>query len=446
MFREPSSSDSSKNIAPVKDVCAFARSTIRRNPTIRRHRHRSSDARGSGVFRTVSSRQIAADGMVPSYSSAHDARSSEPSRIDNNMTNDDPIPGISRAASLTEPRRRETGADWGVLEDASRYGASGRRLMVARELGIDPPSAPGRSSSDHQSQSTDGSNSQQQQQQQQQRQNLPFTPRFAPAVSHHLSHPRHLPWQRDNPSPSVPDTGGMSSRLERLEEDNLNTRLRWLRRIGAIAAETAPENGGDRTEPIVDGLGDRQRSLSPDNENDAWDTLLTTITTSDTGLRSAASFAGSDASRPDAARSPVTSSQALPIYESTGSSVPVTLEPYPEFINPCDYSESESESEAGSGENGHYENSATRSNDRYAEIGATMGSQPPIPTISIPLSRSTSLNPELQRAQSMLDRLSRRTDIPEDWWVALSRSVSRGLRRSDGVRNVDDSVGRRRRF
>ena len=414
MFREPSPSrcDASKNSASIKDSSAPARSSIRRQrPTT--SRYGGSDTR-AGVFRTQLSRHIE-DSERDAPESGRHLRSSVLSR--NNGSN-----GSDLTVGQPDDSRREAGRR--ILSDVIRRGTP-RRLMITRETTL-----PG-SLLNQPSPNNDDSG-----ERQRSPEYPPFTPRFAPAVAYHGG----------GSPPPLPDIIGLPSSL-RLEAsgDDLIAARPLLRRVGSRSENR--ENRHAR-EPLLDGLGDRQRSLSPDNETNAWDTLLTTITP-DPSLPSAASSYGSgsapvtsDLSRAGAPRSPPTSSQALPNFDSASTTVPVVLDPYPEFLNPCDYPSSDSSSES---ESDHSHLTRLNRTDRQrlrrarrAQVGSTMGSQPPIPTISV--SFSTAI-PELQQVQTILERLSHREDIPEDWWAGLSRTVSRRLHPNNDLLHGVDSTG-----
>ncbi|KAJ5150694.1 uncharacterized protein N7500_010883 [Penicillium coprophilum] len=215
-------------------------------------------------------------------------------------------------------------------------------------------------------------------------------------------------------------------------------------------------------DPVVDGLGDRQRSPSPDGERetDAWETLLSTITpdatlpSTDTSFTST-SAAGPDISRNGRPRSSITLTQPLSVDAARAH---FGLDPFPDHLNPCDFSSSDDEdpSSESTGQAG-----MTLSSRRPPDQRSTMSNHPPvsIPTI-IPASvlalsdgRQQSFfsdrhqNDDLHHMQVILDRLARREDIPDDWWAAagLARTLDRGLNASmestdtEGVSRTNDN-------
>ncbi|BDD56352.1 hypothetical protein MPDQ_001999 [Monascus purpureus] len=420
MFREPSPCETSKNSTTIKDPSAASRSTIRRQTSVRRPNRYST--RGA-PFRSHFPRQSADDNERDLLATWRHGPSSVPNR---GYGND----ALDFSTGLADLSRRDAGRR--ILSDVLRQAHPGRRLRIARESTLRPDLTSPLFSSDllnHLSPGDDAGS-------QRSSEHLPFTPRFAPAIAYHSSISSQPP----------PDATRAQSfpRVDGPEDDTTAPTVPLLQ-----GARPRPDNRGtrQRREPLVDGLGDRQRSLSPDDENDAWETLLTTITP-DANLPSAeSSFASgsvsatTDLPRLGVRRSPITSSQTLPSsFDSSGTTVPVVLDPYPEFLNPCDYPSS-SDSEPDSDSEVNYRTLYRRSRDRLRRshhLGSTMGSQPPIPTISVSFSHS-SANPELQQMQAILDRLSRREDIPDDWWAAagLSRTMSRRVHANDDSPDLD---------
>ena len=389
MFREPSPCDESKNTAPTKDPCALSRSTIRRQSSVRRaSRYGGHEARNSSL-RTHLARHIADSHLARNIleeetatDSGRDARPSDPS---GNSSRDH---SINAGGDLSETQRREAARRIQARVNTDRYGTPDEFLrMSQRRLGDSTPVFGLLHTTD------DSSSQRPSPERRQEQQLLPFTPRFAPAAVYHRG--RNPPATRDTSSPSLSDLYGIPQFQEGREED-LSTRRRWFRRLLSGGRE-------GRSEPVVDGLGDRQRSLSPDNENDAWDTLLTTITSDvptegsfvGSGSSSARAAPSDAASRLDTPRSSdASSSHALPSLDLSASA---TLDPYPEYLNPCDYPTSDSGSDSDSGGSRFIPGSERlRRFARRAQVGSTMGSQPPIPAIPVSFTHST-VNPELQR-------------------------------------------------
>lgn len=339
-------------------------------------------------------------------------------------------------SGLVDFNRREAGRR--ILTDALRHGHPGRRLRIARESTLRPNMANSLFSSDPFNRPSPGDDLDNRRSPE----HLPYTPRFAPAVAYHstISSQPHPDFIRLPPFPRLEGPGG----------DTTGPTAPLLQRGVQRSA-----NRGSRQnhESVVDGLGDRQRSLSPDDEHDAWETLLTTITpdanppSAETSFTSTSASGTADLSRRGTRRSPVTSSQTLPSsLDSSAATVPVVLDPYPEFLNPCDdqsLSDSGTESDSETSYRALYRRNRERlRRSHHLGIGSTMSSQPPIPTISVSFSHA-SADPELQQMQAILDRLSRREDIPDDWWAAagLSRTMSRRLPANDNSPDADPADG-----
>lgn len=444
MYREPSSTEASKHNA-LKDPSAAARSTIRRQNSVRRPSR-------YGTFRGASHRL----GRHPfndsiTGNSLHDREGSglsyhvrSPGRTIGDLFAREarelgyPLPAPSEdnpfhlTGASSSANRREAGQR--LLADAARHGNPGRRLRLPHDTMLaellNRPSPGDGSRNQHSSEA------------------LPFTPQFAPALAYHStisSQPRSS--ARLSPFPRTDGPG-----------DGLPPpRIPQLRR--AVEQSISDFNRTNRG-PNIDGLGDRQRSLSPDEDDDhahnAWETLLTTITPDANLPSNESSFASTSASATNASRSGTTldssnSTQTLPSnLDSTATNVHMILDPYPDFLNPCDYptsSDSESDPELDLEGEGNRQSRRRRdlSRTRFMDVlrqshdlNSTMSSQPPIPTFSFSFSDATA-DPDLHQMQSILNRLARREDIPEDWWSAagLSRTVGRRLGAGDETPDPD---------
>ncbi|RHZ54098.1 uncharacterized protein CDV56_105858 [Aspergillus thermomutatus] len=417
MYREPSP-EASKN-KPIKDPSAVARSAIRRQATIRRpSRYSSSTLRGASL-RSPFPREIADEIEREAHGSQRHIRSPVP----NTTSGEDPF---DLSSMISDANRREAGQR--LLHEALRHGRPGQRLRILRNTSISDsyrrPSPGGdsghRQSSEHPA----------------------FTPSFAPAIAYHR---RISPPPQTRPSlTSFPPDGF----------EVVGTTVPLLRRVGQRSVNEA--NGTMHRDMTVDGLGDRQRSMSPDDDtsNDAWETLLTTITPDDNLPSANSSFAsasasGLNASASTVSRNPESSSQTLPSsLDSSTATVRMVLDPYPEYINPCDYPSSTDSDSASEGDFNqlslwrryhrrmHQMGTSRRSDD----VHSTMSSHPPIPTISFAFSNS-STDPELQQMQAILDRLARREIIPDDWWAAagLSPAIGHRLGANNGSNDTENT-------
>ena len=163
----------------------------------------------------------------------------------------------------------------------------------------------------------------------------------------------------------------------------------------------------------MDGLGDRDRSLSPEGGH-AWDTLLTSITPDPQPPSVGSSFASSSA----AAAAASSSSNSGPTW-TTGTSM-TSPERTDESVALRDCDEPTSSDSNTEDEDEELEdfNNLLRSNHRedrlwrssYADVArANRGAQSP--------------DSSLEGMQRIISRLAERDDIPESWWA------SAGLRR-----------------
>lgn len=443
MYREPSSTEASKS-QPLKDPTAAGRSSIRRQPTLRR----SSRYGGGPTLRGAHHSHHPHRLVRPPFQDSMTSNSILNRRsIGDILAREARVLGYPMASPLDEnpfddsldAHRREGQR---LLADAARHGQPGRRLRIPRETTtlseLINRQSPG-----------DGPGSQQQQQQSTS-EHPPFSRRFAPAVAYHdaISYPSNDFNDIGRMASSTPPASQRVPHLRRVVEQSINN----LSRVGRESA--------------IDGLGDRERSLSlgvgdddddedeDDHAHDAWDTLLTTITpdvnlpSNESSFASASAAALNPSRHGTAADSASTAAQTFPLtaYLSNGRDREATrmvLHPYPEFLNPCDYptsSDSESDTELNL-EESHRSRRRRRTPHQSSvdtlrqshDLNSTMSSQPPpISTFSFSFYDSTS-DPDFQQMQAILDRLARREEIPEHWWAAagLSRTVGRRLGAGD---------------
>lgn len=419
MYREPT--EASK-CSGIKDPSAVARSTIRRQASVRGHpstRHYRSNMQ-SAPYRPPLPRSIVEEIEREVNGLSRRTRSPIPNTSAVGEPSDTP-------GAPTDPGRREAGER--ALNDIINHRHPGRRLRIPRETVLNdfrdhlfPEESPGN---------------------QQNPESLPLTPRFAPAFAFHSTTPPHPP----------PDTGRLSP-FPRLDGpgDDPGSHLPLLRRVGQRSVSEAhrPNRGH-----VVDGLGDRQRSPSPedDYENDAWETLLTTITP-DANLPSAdSSFNSASASATDASRNGTSTSssnsQALPHpFDSRVPAMHMVLDPYPEYLNPCDYpvssgSETEAEQDSSHAPLRRDRRARFHEHPRQAHIHSTMSNHPPIPTASLAFSDSPSYHHNRHQLQHIMDRLVRGENIPDFVWAAagLSHPIGRRTGANDGSHDTDSADG-----
>ncbi|EKV19607.1 hypothetical protein PDIG_02080 [Penicillium digitatum PHI26] len=397
MWREPSKAEGSKSTLE-KDPTATARSSIRRGPS----RHSSSRVRRADILASFHSQIIdeLRRGTV------------EPRRVPR-FSFIQPNGAIENAVAL-EQDERET-LVWAQARTASaprQTEAANQRFRSHRDQAL--TNLLGRMDSQPRNTHVNPS----------------LTPNFAPALAYHTtasSTPSvsevRLPSLRERYNSDRPSNNSFQPEI--LESRSHNTQTRPTR------------------DPAVDGLGDRQRSPSPDaeRETDAWETLLSTMTPDATLPSTNTSFTSTAAAAPDISRHPRPRSSlnlAQPMTAETARAH-FGLDPYPDQLNPCDLSSSDDEDAPSTfhefmGRAGH-----------YPDQNSTISNHPPvtIPTI-IPASvltlsdgrrQNPSLsdrhhqNDDLHHMQVILDRLARREDIPDNWWAAagLARTLDRGL-------------------
>lgn len=183
-------------------------------------------------------------------------------------------------------------------------------------------------------------------------------------------------------------------------------------RITTIPPPRGLSNDGPQ-ESHFDGLGDRDRSLSPEGDG-VWDTLLSSITPDPQPPSVGTSFASTSAPA-SAATSQTTSNSAR--SSNTSLTAPATrLTPF-DFDFPCE-SSGETDTE-GDDEEETGENTLRRFGRSYADVVARSRSHAQ--------TQSQREDDDLLSVESMqriVRNLARREDIPDEWWAeaGLSRS------------------------
>ncbi|OQD76938.1 hypothetical protein PENDEC_c003G06784 [Penicillium decumbens] len=401
MWREPTEAESIKT-ARNKDTSAATRSTIRRQPTLRRpSRHNSSRTRGPGVLSSFHSQIL--DEIQRGIA---EPQLGVRSPVLNQGVSDD---GLDLDSS-----RRDALSHGGTRPSDNRQpDLSSRRTQVVRDP--DPP-LPMREAQIEDPIDTPPWP-------------LPLTPHFPPAAAYYTSiayPPSSRPVRL--PLPSLPNVQS----LRRMENRNhgVPSRLPSVSHLppGMLRDyRTGSSLSRSNRESAIDGLGDRQRSLSPDaeRETDVWDTLLSTITPDSTLPSTDTSFSSTSASGTDPSRNPTSrTSGASSQTQPSSRAAHLALDPYPDHLTPCDFPSDDEDTPV---HRGFGASSLPLSLRRSTGLHSTMSSHPPIPTISF--SFSDSGDSDLQQMQAILDRLARREDIPDDWWAGagLSRTMGRGL-------------------
>lgn len=160
-----------------------------------------------------------------------------------------------------------------------------------------------------------------------------------------------------------------------------------------------------------DGLGDRDRSLSPEGDG-VWDTLQSTLTPDPQPPSVGSSFASTTAS---VAASQTTAGSSSTLITNLDESAELPCDPVAD--------ESDTDGDAGDG-NGEERADAPRQSTpqgrrSYADVAADV-----LP----PSDGRVSRHEWLSDMQRIIQGLSAREDIPDEWWSAagLSRSVVMG--------------------
>lgn len=191
--------------------------------------------------------------------------------------------------------------------------------------------------------------------------------------------------------------------------------MRRVLRAGREAATHSIPGEGPQ-ESHFDGLGDRDRSLSPEGDG-VWDTLLSSITPDPQPPSVGTSFASTSAPA-SAATSQTASNSAR--SSNTSLTTPVAREhnvledfDWDSFLARNGETDTEGDDEEESGEN-----TLRRFGRSYADVVARSQSQS---------QREEEDLLSVESMQRVVRNLARREDIPDEWWaeVGLSRSLPR---------------------
>ncbi|KAI9848160.1 MAG: hypothetical protein M1837_000834 [Sclerophora amabilis] len=295
---------------------------------------------------------------------------------------------------------------------------------------------------------------------------LSRTPRFAPAYrfgepSVNFSHPHREP-QRRHVERYSRDSRDAAAELRSHARQYFSNDMPPLRRMGHRSIAEGGHNNssqGPSHRPVtVDGLGDRERSLSPD---DSWETLLMTIAPDQRLPSNDSSFTSATASASASSLGSNPTSRSTPITVPSETEMPPICDLW--SASDSEYSESDTEGELEEeAENGAnppnnprygYDHSHGSNRQRHPphhhhhhhhhhlrhEFPLAHPSSPPHPRSRDgranrhPRVRdqdealTNDLATEAHDMQRILDRLARREDIPDEWWAAagLSRDWER---------------------
>ncbi|MCJ1380238.1 hypothetical protein MMC17_003341 [Xylographa soralifera] len=195
----------------------------------------------------------------------------------------------------------------------------------------------------------------------------------------------------------------------------------------------------DRGLPVLvdhaDGLGDRRRSFSP--EENTWETLLTTITPDDRLPSAESSFTSASASASSLSSNSASSSITLLTAPSSSSTTLNTISNICD--DPTDSDCSEMDDDFATVTHHHFLDDLPPPDPRRysANINATgrrMSRE--INEQFARLRRRTDDELENQRMQTMTERVNRREASPDSWWgtAGLSRTISGRIDRAERER------------
>lgn len=203
--------------------------------------------------------------------------------------------------------------------------------------------------------------------------------------------------------PAVPAAPPFSTSTTNLRRHIWDGLLNWR----APSATQTDENPPSLSTNRLDGLGDRSRSLSPEGDN-AWDTLLTTLTPDPQPPSVGSSFASASASAA-ATQNTVAASSATSL-----ANLDTTAEDQNGAEPPC--------------ESGYDNDNSDMEEDDEDELPGFI-----LPSLRVRRIDGTNTDDALdlmggsEVIQHLVRSLARREDIPDEWWaqVGLSRTLSR---------------------
>ena len=205
---------------------------------------------------------------------------------------------------------------------------------------------------------------------------------------------------------SLPD---QAARADRIRSLNRASMIRDMRRTRASFRDFLRQTR-------MDGLGDRDRSLSPEG-GAAWDTLLTSITPDPQPPSAGSSFASSSA----AAAAASSSSNSAPAWGGAAGTTMTSPERSGESaaLRDCDESSLSDSNLEDEDEVLHGLNrmESTRRGDRYGHWRSSYAD------VARDSGDAQSPDMELRGMQRVISHLAERDDIPNSWWATV------GLRR-----------------
>jgi hypothetical protein len=197
-----------------------------------------------------------------------------------------------------------------------------------------------------------------------------------------------------------------------------------LRRMGRRIADIEARRLRGRAARL-DGLGDRDRSLSPDGDG-AWETMLTTLTPDPQLPSAGSSFASVSAatSASSTSDSQGTSLTTMSGNHNQSAHVNAVIENVCDILEDSDSSSVMSNTEVDEEEDIYELQDDYDAGDRlwrsYADVVASRADR-------VARHHGATDSDDLGRMQHIVRRLARREDIPDEWWaeVGLSRNFLR---------------------
>ncbi|MCJ1412825.1 hypothetical protein MMC19_006924 [Ptychographa xylographoides] len=438
------------------DPSAPARSTIRRQPTVR-HRSRSSRQRAQGVPPGLDRRAL----LDIIRRDREEAIAAAEERGDLGET-------LADIARLEASNRRRSESGRALLRDALSYEQPGLRMRQIRESALRyevPP--PGPAMPDHRDSSRDeaatwsqfGTSSRTVE-------NRSPPPRYMPTPPH-ASLDTNTPTRHETPSTSSPyqsqsrparDLPSLTPRFApafRIDDDveSYDTAAQAFERSRLIGIRDSHPDGPlntyghpplrrNRHRPAhetpeeqppgiaidrADGLGDRRRSFSP--EDNTWETLLTTITPDERLPSADSSFTSATASASSLSSNSASSSATLLTAPSMRSDSGYGLSNPSNICDDLTDSEcSMTDDDVGTSTHHEYQDDPPRQGAHLysSNIRATPRRAWEINDQATMLRRRTSQDIEYQRMQIMMASMDRNHPVPAEWWATagLSRTSS----------------------
>ena len=413
MFREPETTAPKSTIKT--DLSAPARSAIRRQRAVRYFPHFHDHQPSSRARINDSSQEANRRSLLEAIRRADSGIRT--TRVNDESTLDVEVEADIAHAEASRRRRLESRA---LLRDALSYERSGRRTRVPRATFSHGSVAPFRSALPETTRYPD-TRSETRHRHMAAPLSLPLSEDVQPPVSEYMPTPPYISGDASSgsspPDPAVPvATASLTPRFAPAhrfhDTDEISFRefvarrgldlprsvdldeLPPLRRTERRITLEPSRDGGDPTTDDVDGLGDRRRSFSP--EEDSWENFVTTITP-DARLPSVhSSFTSATAS---ASSLPLNSASSYGTLVTAPSSSTETLDDsYPTI---CD----NTDSEASGTEDEHYSELHDANARDYHLRELTNYSAPPVRPPRTLLRES--------RISEQEDRLER-----QEWWAA----------------------------